>query len=101
MSLESFKYFKQESRTVWDDGTIQIEHCYYSALPARLHSKVLVRIYDHEIEIIDLDSMEIIRRHTKSDRPGSFEMEEDDRIYNVFEADFAFDLSIQNWFGNP
>ncbi len=82
LPLESFKYFEQGSRTVWDDGAVQIGHSYYCALPAKLYSKVLVRIYDHEIEIIDPATMEIIRRHMKSKRPGSFEMEEEDRIYN-------------------
>ena len=82
LPLESFKYFKQEFRTVWDDGTVQIGKSYYSALPAKLYSKVLVRIYDHEIEIIDPPTMEIIRRHIKRKRNGCFEMEEEDRIYN-------------------
>ncbi len=44
LPLESFKYFKQESRTVWDDGAVQIWNSYYSALPARLYSIVLFRI---------------------------------------------------------
>jgi len=82
LPLEAFQYFKQESRTVWDDGTVQIGQSYYSALPARLYSKVIVRIYDQEIEIINPTTMEIFRRHIKSNRPGSFEMEEEDRIYN-------------------
>jgi hypothetical protein len=42
----------------------------------------VVRIYDHEIEIIDPATMEIIRRHRKNHRPGSFAMQEEDRIYN-------------------
>jgi len=82
LPLESFKYFSQESRTVYDDGTIQIASSYYSALPARIHSKVIVRIYEHDIEIIDTTTMEIIRRHIKSNRAGSVHMEEKDRIYN-------------------
>ena len=53
LPLSSFSYFDQESRTVWDDGTIQVGQCYYSALPARLYQKVMVRIYEYEIEIID------------------------------------------------
>jgi len=48
LPLNSFSYFAQEIRTVQDDGTIQIHDCYYAALPARLHTKVIVRIYDYE-----------------------------------------------------
>lgn len=80
--LTSFQYFKQETRTVWDDGTIQIGQSYYSALPAPLYQKVIVRIYNFEIEIIDPQTMTVIRRHIKSSRPGSVRMEEADRIFN-------------------
>ncbi|MCP4097449.1 MAG: IS21 family transposase, partial [Planctomycetaceae bacterium] len=82
LPLESFKFFKQNSRTVYDDGTIQIDHSYYSALPARIGGQVVIRVYDHEIEIIDPVIMEVIRRHPKSNRPGSVYMEEEDRIFN-------------------
>ena len=54
LPLKSFSYFSQETRTVQDDGTIQIHDCYYAALPARLHTQVIVRIYDYEIEIIEI-----------------------------------------------
>jgi transposase/5S rRNA maturation endonuclease (ribonuclease M5) len=77
-----FRYFKQENRTVYDDGTIQIGNCYYAASPAPLYSKVVVRIYDEDIEILDPRRMEIIRRHPKSRRPGSLMMEPGERIFN-------------------
>ncbi|UCF85472.1 MAG: IS21 family transposase [Desulfobacteraceae bacterium] len=82
LPLTSFRYFYQESRTVWDDGTIQVGQCYYSALPARLYQKVIVRIYEYEIEIIEPATMEVIRRHIKSFRAGYVQMEEKDRIFN-------------------
>jgi transposase len=82
LPLEAFKYFEQKLYSVYDDGTVQIDKSYYSALPAPLYSRVLARIYDHEIEIIDPATMEIIRRHNRSNRPGSFVMQEEDRIYN-------------------
>lgn len=82
LPLSSFTYFNQETRTVWDDGNIQVGRSYYSALPAPLYQKVIVRIYKYEIEIIDLRTMEIIRRHVKSLRAGSVQMEEKDRIFN-------------------
>jgi transposase len=48
LALTSFRYFSQETRTVWDDGAIQVGKSYYSALPAPLYKKVIVRIYDTE-----------------------------------------------------
>jgi transposase/5S rRNA maturation endonuclease (ribonuclease M5) len=77
-----FRYFKQESRTVYDDGTIQVGNCYYAANPAPLYSHVVVRIYDKEIEILDPRRMEIIRRHPKGQRPGSLMMHPQERIFN-------------------
>ncbi|MGA3282780.1 MAG: IS21 family transposase [Smithella sp.] len=82
LPLNSFSYFAQETRTVQDDGTIQIHDCYYAALPARLHTKVIVRIYEHEIEIIDPRTMEVVRRHMKGTRKGMVFMEEKDLIFN-------------------
>ncbi len=82
LPLRSFAYFSQETRTVQDDGTIQVHDCYYAALPARLHSKVIVRIYDHEIEIINPQTMEVIRHHAKGTRKGMVFMGEKDLIFN-------------------
>ena len=82
LPLAAFSYFSQETRTVWDDGAIQVGKSYYSALPAPLHTKVIVRIYDSEIEIIDPVTMELLRRHVKSSRPGSVYMTPEDRIFN-------------------
>lgn len=82
LPLKSFSYFSQETRTVQDDGTIQIHDCYYAALPARLHTQVIVRIYDYEIEIIDPQTLTVLRRHPKGIRKGMVMMEEKDRIFN-------------------
>ena len=82
LPLNSFAYFSQETRTVQDDGAIQVHDCYYAALPAKLHTKVMVRIYDQEIEIIDPKTLEVIRRHVKGQRKGMVFMEENDRIFN-------------------
>ena len=82
LPLMPFRYFQEEKRTVYDDGTIQVGKSYYAARPAPLSSKVIVRIYDEEIEILDPLRMEVIRRHPKSNRPGSLLMEPGDRIFN-------------------
>jgi len=82
LPLMAFRYFKQENRTVYDDGTIQVGNSYYAANPAPLGSQPIVRIYDDQIEIIDPVSMEVIRRHPKSQRPGSLMIKPSDRIFN-------------------
>ena len=82
LPLTGFRYFKQENRTVYDDGTIQVAHSYYAAGPAALNSRVVVRIYDDQIEILDPLRMEILRRHPKSGRSGSLMMLPADRIFN-------------------
>jgi transposase len=82
LPLIGFQYFRQETRKVSDDGTIQVGQSYYSALPAPLHQEVIVRIYADEIEIIDPRSMEKIRTHQKSHRAGEVKMEPEDRIFN-------------------
>jgi transposase len=82
LPLMPFRYFQQERRTVYDDGTIQVGNSYYAASPARIGSHVAVRIFDEEIQVLDLRRMEIIRRHPKSRRPGSLMMEPADRIFN-------------------
>lgn len=82
LPLIGFDYFRQETRKVYDDGTIQVEQSYYSALPAPLHEEVIVRIYEYDIEIIDPRTMEKIRTHVKSSRPGAVKMNPEDRIFN-------------------
>jgi transposase/5S rRNA maturation endonuclease (ribonuclease M5) len=82
LPLVPFRYFKQATRTVYDDGTIQVDNAYYGAAPAPLHSKVVVRIYDDQIEILDPVRMELIRRHGRSSRPGSVLMRPEERIFN-------------------
>lgn len=82
LPLTSYKFFKQEKRRVYDDGTIQVANCYDAANPAPLYSTVIVRIYDREIEILDPVRIEVIRRHPMGKRPGSLIMEPTDRIFN-------------------
>lgn len=82
LPLTGFRYFLQETRTVQDDGCIQIDNEFFSAVPVPLFSEVAVRIYADEIEIIDIKSLTTIRRHKKTFIPGHVEMPETERIYN-------------------
>jgi transposase/5S rRNA maturation endonuclease (ribonuclease M5) len=82
LPLTGFRYFRQETRKVQDDGMIQVGQAFYSALPAPLHQEVIVRIYEFEIEIINPVTMEKIRSHIKSHRPGSVKMKPEDVLFN-------------------
>jgi transposase len=79
--LEGFRYFKQGTRTVDDAGLVAVESSYYAALPAPPYSKVTVRIYAREIEILDAAGG-VLRRYEKSARKGKFQLLEEDRLFN-------------------
>lgn len=82
LPLLGFRYFEEGIRTVWDDGLIEVHGVYYAAAPALLYSKVLVRIYETEIEIYHQQTLELYRRHLINSRRGSVNWEETDRIFN-------------------
>ncbi len=78
---EGFRFFKQEVRTVDDSGMAQVYGAYYSALPAAVHTRVTVRIYATEVEILD-DHGQVLRRHAKATRKGQFVLPDEDRLFN-------------------
>ena len=82
LPLMPFRYFQQEIRTVYDDGTTQVGQSYYAASPAPIGSQVVVRIYEDQVEILDPVRMEVIRGHPRSRWPGSLMMDPADRIFN-------------------
>ena len=53
-------------------GTVQVDGSFYAAGRAPLYSEVIVRVYDEEIEVLDLDSV-LLRRHRKRIRPDFLE----------------------------
>ena len=81
MPLEPFRCFRQEKRTVDDAGLIPVDASHYAALPAAPHGEVMVRIYEREIEIFDLAG-DLLRRHEKSERKGTYVLLAEDRIFN-------------------
>jgi transposase len=81
LPAERFHFFKQGSRTVDDAGLVQVEGSYYAALPAPPGGQVTVRIYDREVEILGTAG-QVLRRHAKSPRKGSFTFGEGDRLFN-------------------
>jgi len=80
LPAQRFRYFKQETRTVDDAGLVQVQAAYYAALPAAPHTQVTVRIYEHEIQILD-DVGEVLRRHEKVAR-GQVVLPDADRLFN-------------------
>nr|WP_255719803.1 IS21 family transposase [Pelomonas sp. P8] len=76
------QYFRDEERTVCDDGCVRVTHCSYAARPAAIGTQVLVRIFEQRLEIRDLRTQALLRTHTKADRPGTVVLPEGERIFN-------------------
>jgi hypothetical protein len=68
-------------RTVQDDTTIQVDGAWYAARPAGIGTQVLVRCFDHEIEIRNLNSLVLIRRHARIAK-GAVELPDAERVFN-------------------
>lgn len=81
LPAERFRCFTPATRTVDDSGLVQVEGSYYAALPAPPHSEVLVRLYEREIEILD-GTGQLLRRHEKAPRKGTFTLGPSDRLFN-------------------
>ena len=81
LNPQPFQFFREVERTVDDAGMVHEGCSYYSALPARIYSKVKVRIYERHIEIL-ADDGAVLRCHEKAARKGTFVMDKDDRLFN-------------------
>jgi transposase len=82
LPLEGFRYFEEGVRTVQDDTTIQVDSAWYAARPAPIGSEVLTRLYENELEIRNLQTLELIRRHTRAKRKGEVKLPEAERLFN-------------------
>jgi transposase len=82
LPLESFRYFKEETRTVQDDTTIQVNDSWYAARPARIGSEVIVRIFEQELEIRDIKTLALLRRHPLAYKKGEVHLPEAERVFN-------------------
>ena len=82
LPVAPFRYFKEVTRTVWDDTTMRVESSSYAAQPAAIGSSVLVRIYAHAIEIRDLRTQALIRTHAPATAPGSVVLPDAERPFN-------------------
>lgn len=77
-----FRFFRPEIRRVQDDGCVQLDSCFYFAHPSLIGLDVPVRVYLSEIEVLDPRTLEVLRRHPKSRRPGAVAIAPEDRLFN-------------------
>ena len=82
LPLLGMQYFTEEQRTVCDDSCVRIAHSSYAARPAPIGSLVLVRIFEHRIEIRDLATHALLRTHAKAERPGTVVLPDGERVFN-------------------
>ena len=82
LPIEGFRYFEEGQRTVQDDTTVQVDGAWYAARPAPIGAQVLVRLYAHEIEIRDLHTLALIRRHARATRKGEVKLPDAERVFN-------------------
>jgi transposase len=82
LPLEGFRYFTEGTRTVQDDTTVQVDGAWYAARPARIGSEVLIRLYEHELEIRDVQTLELIRRHPRATHKGEVKLPDAERVFN-------------------
>ena len=82
LPLIGMQYFTEETRTVYDDTCIRVDHSSYAARPAPIGSQVLVRLFEHRLEIRDLQTQALLRTHEKVERPGSVVLPAEERLFN-------------------
>ena len=78
----AMQYFTEVQRTVCDDSCVRIDHSSYAARPAPIGSKVLVRLFERRFEIRDLKSQQLLRTHSRVDRPGTVVLPQEERVFN-------------------
>ena len=82
LPLTGMQYFTQEQRTVYDDSCVQVGHSSYAARPAAIGSLVLVRLFEHRLEIRNIKTHALIRTHELAARPGTVVLPDAERIFN-------------------
>ena len=82
LPLEGFRYFVEGTRTVQDDTTVQVDNAWYAARPARIGCEVVVRLYETELEIRDLQTLTLIRRHPRATHKGEVKLPDAERLFN-------------------
>lgn len=79
---QPMQYFTEVKRTVCDDSCVLVARSSYAARPAPIGSLVLVRIFEHRIEIRDLQTQALLRGHARVERPGTVVLPMEERVFN-------------------
>jgi hypothetical protein len=82
LPVQGMQYFTESKRTVCDDSCVRVEHVSYAARPAAIGTRVLVRVFEHHIEIRDLKTQALLRTHERVERPGSVVLPMEERVFN-------------------
>jgi hypothetical protein len=82
LPLQGFSYYTECERTVADDTCVRIDHSSYAARPAKIGSRVLVRLFERHVEIRDRLTLALLRTHPRAQRPGSVLLPDDERPFN-------------------
>ena len=82
LPLTGMQFFTEAQRTVCDDSCVRIDHSSYAARPATIGSRVLVRLFEHRIEIRELRTQALLRTHARVDRPGTVVLPMAERVFN-------------------
>jgi hypothetical protein len=82
LPARGMQYFRDEQRSVCDDGCVRVAHCSYAARPAAIGTKVLVRIFERRLEIRDLQTQSLLRTHVLAERPGTVVLPDAERVFN-------------------
>ena len=82
LPVTGMQYFTESQRTVCDDTCVRVDHSSYAARPAPIGSRVLVRVFEHRIEVRNLKTQALLRTHARVDRPGTVVLPYEERVFN-------------------
>lgn len=82
LPVQGMQYFTESKHTVCDDSCVRVKHVSYAARPAPIGTRVLVRVFEHHIEIRDLATQALLRTHQRVERPGSVVLPMEERVFN-------------------
>ena len=82
MPLQGFQYFTEATHTVCDDSCVRVDYSSYAARPAIIGTRVLVRLFEHHLEIRDLRTQGLLRTHTRALKRGSLALPDNERPFN-------------------
>ena len=82
LPLLGMQYFTEQQRCVNDDTCVRVDHSSYAARPAAIGSVVLVRLFEHRLEIRRLKDGQLLRTHARADKPGTVVLPADERLFN-------------------